>query len=676
MLANPKRTKDEIVQWIREYFAANGNDCCAVIGISGGKDSSVVAALCVEALGVERVIGVLMPNGWQKDIADSKLLVDTLGIASVTVDIGGAYSKMVDVVGRVMPSGVSNQAAVNLPPRLRMATLYMVAQSLARGGRVANTCNRSEDYVGYSTKFGDSAGDFSPLANIMVHEVRQIGYELPIPRELVDKTPSDGLCGKTDEDNLGFTYMQLDNYIMHGSSGDEDIDKVIAKKHMQNLHKLNPMPAYGSQPYGDCMEEIAIVRCLQSANGASSKMRVLQAFKDVENFRKILYYALNPMLTYKISEQTLRTPVEYDPTITITMTDIFEICELLSKRKALDAATVYQVRVFEQCLIDPESSEFYIELQSKTLRLGVTAKTVNKVIPGLIPEWEVQQAYPIDKYPIKDGTEFWLTQKLNGVRATYYKGQLFARGGVPYEGLGHILDALKIDENDSYVFDGELTLRDKGELSDNEAFRKATGIINSEDTDKTAVCYTIFDVLTTEEFDAGVSEGGYGYRRSFLDQLHRFIPQDGRVNILPVLYHGKDQTIIDELLEQMVRDDKEGLMVNFDVPYKRKRHNGILKVKRFYTMDLHILRCEEGSGRLAGTLGAFVLDYKGNEGNVGSGFSDEQRTAFWAAKDEMPGRLCEVKYKEISYDKNTGAESLQFPVFISIRTDKDEVSYG
>lgn len=424
------------------------------------------------------------------------------------------------------------------------------------------------------------------------------------------------------------------------------------------------------------MEEIAIVRCLQNASGAISKMRVLQAFKDVENFRKILYYALNPMLTYKISEQTLRTPVEYDPAITITMTDIFEICELLAKRKALDAATVYQVRVFVQCLTDPESSEFYIELLSKTLRLGVTAKTVNKVIPGLIPEWEVQQAYPIDKYPVKDGTEFWLTQKLNGVRATYYKGQLFARSGVPYKGLGHILDALKIDDNDSYVFDGELTLRDKGALSDNEAFRKATGIINSEDTDKTAVCYTIFDVLTTEEFDAGVSEGGYGYRRSFLDQLHRFIPQDGRVNILPVLYHGKDQTKIDELLEQMVREDKEGLMVNFDVPYKRKRHNGILKVKRFYTMDLHILRCEEGSGRLAGTLGAFVLDYKGNEVNVGSGFSDEQRTAFWAAKDEMPGRLCEVKYKEISYDKNTGAESLQFPVFISIRTDKDEVSYG
>lgn len=135
------------------------------------------------------------------------------------------------------------------------------------------------------------------------------------------------------------------------------------------------------------MEEIAIVRCLQNASGAISKMRVLQAFKDVENFRKILYYALNPMLTYKISEQTLRTPVEYDPAITITMTDIFEICELLAKRKALDAATVYQVRVFVQCLTDPESSEFYIELLSKTLRLGVTAKTVNKVVIVLVLIW-------------------------------------------------------------------------------------------------------------------------------------------------------------------------------------------------------------------------------------------------------------------------------------------------
>ena len=395
-------------------------------------------------------------------------------------------------------------------------------------------------------------------------------------------------------------------------------------------------------------DSIVRLRRLQEANGSIRKTQLLREFQDDANFRNFLYYALNPMLTYKISEQTLRSPTRYDSAITLTMTDIFSVCELLSKRKALDAGTVYQVCAFVQSS-PPDEADVYIKLLSKT---------------------------PIDKYPLKEGTEFWLTQKLNGVRATYYKGRLYARSGVPYEGLDHILDALCFDEEDSYVFDGELTLREKGNLSDNEAFRKATGIINSDDGDKTVICYTIFDVLTVEEFHRGQSDGSYGYRRAFLDQLHRFIPQDGRVSILPVLYHGKDQNKISELLEQMVREDKEGLMVNLNVHYQCRRHNGILKVKRFYTMDLRILRCEEGSGRLAGTLGALVLDYKGNEVKVGSGFTDEQRATFWQGKDGLPGLLCEVKYKEISSDKNTGAESLQFPVFISIRTDKTEVSFG
>ena len=245
MSFDAEKIRDEIVQWIRDWFEENGKGCKAVVGLSGGKDSSVVAALCVEALGKENVFGVMMPNGEQFDIDVSHKLAEHLGIKSIVVNIKDAYEGIVGELAKHFDS-FEGQARVNLPPRLRMAALYAVSQTV--NGRVANTCNRSEDYVGYSTKFGDSAGDFSPLANIMVHEVRQIGYELPIPRELVDKTPSDGLCGKTDEDNLGFTYMQLDNYIMHGSSGDEDIDKVIAKKHTQNLHKLNPMPAYGSQP--------------------------------------------------------------------------------------------------------------------------------------------------------------------------------------------------------------------------------------------------------------------------------------------------------------------------------------------------------------------------------------------------------------------------------------------
>lgn len=242
MLKDAVKTKNDIVHWIQNYFEKNGPECSAVVGISGGKDSSIVAALCVEALGRDRVIGVLMPNGLQLDISDSVEVCQTLGICSVTVNIGATCSALTEQLMRSALS--SRQAEINMPPRIRMATLYAVAQSLPHGGRVANTCNYSEDYVGYSTKFGDSAGDFSPLASLTVHEVRQIGYELPLPTRLVDKTPSDGLCGKTDEDNLGMTYRQLDDFLEKGTSGDEALDACIHRMHLANAHKLLPMPQY------------------------------------------------------------------------------------------------------------------------------------------------------------------------------------------------------------------------------------------------------------------------------------------------------------------------------------------------------------------------------------------------------------------------------------------------
>ncbi len=235
-----EKIKNECVTWIRRFFQENGEGCNAVVGISGGKDSSIVAALCVEALGKERVIGVLMPCGEQHDIDMARLLVEHLGIRHYMVNIKDA----VDGVLRQFPKEleVTPQTRMNLPPRIRMSVLYAVSQSC--NGRVANTCNLSEDWVGYSTRYGDAAGDFSPLSHLTVTEVKEIGYLLGLPRVLVDKTPIDGLCGKTDEENLGFTYAELDRYIRTGEIEDLEKQARIDRMHERNLFKLQLMPAY------------------------------------------------------------------------------------------------------------------------------------------------------------------------------------------------------------------------------------------------------------------------------------------------------------------------------------------------------------------------------------------------------------------------------------------------
>ena len=224
------RIKNECVEWIRDFFAKNGPDCNAVLGISGGKDSSVAAALCVEALGADHVIGVLMPCGEQADIDCSLKLVNHLGIRYYIVNIKDAVEGLKAAMPADLP--LSTQSITNLPPRIRMTTVYAVSQSV--NGRVCNTCNLSEDWVGYSTRYGDSVGDFSPLSRLTVAEVKEIGHLLGLPYDLVEKVPIDGLCGKTDEDNLGFTYAVLDRYIRTG-----EIDDLATKERIDRLHRIN-----------------------------------------------------------------------------------------------------------------------------------------------------------------------------------------------------------------------------------------------------------------------------------------------------------------------------------------------------------------------------------------------------------------------------------------------------
>ena len=242
---NAREVKDQAVLWIRDWFEENGPGCNAVLGVSGGKDSSVVAALCVEALGKDRVIGVTMPNGVQPDIDDSMRLINHLGIRYCCVNIGGTYNTLMAAVEeqlKTLDAAVSKQTVINMSPRLRMTAVYAVSQSM--NGRVANTCNLSEDWVGYSTRYGDAAGDFAPLGGLTVAEVVAIGKEMGLPVCLVEKTPSDGLTGKSDEDNLGFTYAVLDRYIRTGECDDPQVKALIDDKHRKNLFKLKPIPHF------------------------------------------------------------------------------------------------------------------------------------------------------------------------------------------------------------------------------------------------------------------------------------------------------------------------------------------------------------------------------------------------------------------------------------------------
>ena len=235
------KVTQDMVAWVRDWFAVNGPGCNAVIGISGGKDSSVAAAVCVEALGKDRVIGVLMPNGEQHDIDVAKALVDHLGIRSFEVNIKDTYDAIYAGVQQAVGT-VSEQTRQNIAPRVRMTVLYAVSQS--NNGRVTNTCNLSEDWVGYSTRYGDSVGDFSPLSQLTVQEVKAVGRYLGLPSEFVDKVPIDGLCGKTDEDNLGFTYAVLDRYIRTGICEDEAVRKEIDRRHKANKFKLSMFPSF------------------------------------------------------------------------------------------------------------------------------------------------------------------------------------------------------------------------------------------------------------------------------------------------------------------------------------------------------------------------------------------------------------------------------------------------
>lgn len=400
---------------------------------------------------------------------------------------------------------------------------------------------------------------------------------------------------------------------------------------------------------------------LQSISGTKAKQQFLLDNR-CDDFDEFLKWLLNPQIVTGIDRKKLKMR---SVSRCFESQDLKDILDYLVEHNTGRDVDVGYCRSFMNA--NPEYEAFLFSVFTKSLKLGVDVKLVNKTYgEDFIFNWEIQQAYPIEKYPLKPNTWITITQKCNGVRATYYRGKIMARSGVEFKGLDHIVNELN-DAYSNYVLDGELMLKDKTGLTDNEAFRKATGIINS-DGDKSEICMTVFDCLPVADFDSPTPKMRYSQRRRLMDGLE----DTDNVRVLPVLYQGTDHTQIPILLDKMVDEDKEGLMVNLDVPYKRKRHSGILKVKRFYTMDLRVVSVEEGEGKYVGMLGKVNVEFNGNVVGVGSGFTDEQRIKYWEDKDYLVGKIIEVKYKEVSTDKKTGLQSLQFPVLVCVREDKTE----
>ena len=416
---------------------------------------------------------------------------------------------------------------------------------------------------------------------------------------------------------------------------------------------------------------------LASTSSIKVKKQLLAERRDDGNVKKFLDYLLNPFFVTGISEKKIRKVVSVERPVQFHSFD--ELMAYVRKNHTGSDDILASVQAYLDG-VNPELRTFYIGIITKTIRIGCDAKTVNDALGyEFIPQWEVQQAYQIGKLKMNENEWFSLSQKLNGVRGTYFEGKLISRQGKEFAGLEHILGDIQrlIPNSDEWVIDGELIRKNVEHISDNENFRLTTGILSQEDGDKRQIQLVIFDILPKAEFLRGESQLRYRDRLEQLKDLEQRIQrrQLSNLRIVDVLYTGNDMSMISKCLDRMIAEGKEGLMLNRNCKYFTRRHNGILKVKQFYTVDLEIVDLEEGTGRLSGTLGAFVVRYKNNYLRVGSGMTDDQRKKFWDDGLNLIGRVIEVKYKDESYDRRTGLRSLQFPTFVQLRELGKQESY-
>ena len=424
------------------------------------------------------------------------------------------------------------------------------------------------------------------------------------------------------------------------------------------------------------MEEvIKLFKQIQETSSTNDKKAIISANKDNELFKKCLVFLLDGNINTGISNKKINKKVEPSselaPYYLCRNSTFEEVMDYFIKNNTGTDADIYEIQSF---LDGQEDRDFYEQMITKSFKLGADAKVINSVIPGLIPTWEVMLGTSIEHCKLPENTWFSLSQKLNGNRCTYYNGEFYTRQNKKYIGLNHIkADIEKIPNAKEYVFDGELIYKNNEGLSDSSAFQKGTGIANNKSESKEELKLVLFDVLPKEEFDNKISKDTYKIRKKHLLDLKQYETEN--IEIVQMFYEGIDQSEIWKWLDYCEQHDMEGCMLNLDTPYECKRTKSLMKIKKFYDFDLQIVGYEEGTGRNKGRLGAFVVDYNGNKVKVGSGYSDEERVNFWNNRDKYIGRVITVKYKEISKDKKTGLESLQFPVYCGIRELGKEPSY-
>ena len=408
---------------------------------------------------------------------------------------------------------------------------------------------------------------------------------------------------------------------------------------------------------------------LMDTTKKSEKAAILIRNQGNRLFTSTLKWLLDPFVLTGISSKKLSKNVSYDTTPIQTWGDMMMYFEN-HHTGSDDDIRIVQGFIESQ---PEEQREYYRALVTKSLKLGVDAKSVNDVIPNLIPTFLVQLGTPREKCKIKTGEWFSLSQKLNGNRCVFVNGKMMSRQGKEFTGLDHILSDIKKVVDNGIVLDGELVGKNEEGLSDSANFQKSTGIANSKDADKTSLKYVIFDTLRLEEFQNGKSEYTYKIRRQLLLELKETIAKHNLKNIevVQMFYEGTDQTEIDKWLDYCEEHDYEGCMINLDSPYECKRVKSLQKAKMFKDIDLCCISVNEAiTGKYKGTLGSITCKYKNGTVDVGSGFSDEQRGYYFNNPNEIVGKIITVKYKETTTNKE-GGESLQFPVFVTVRFDKD-----